>query len=103
MREILRNHDDFKNEKAMILQYLEKKGHKALFLPKFHPELNPIECVWAQAKLYIKAYCKYNMLCLRKNVHLDLDSVTLQNIQNFHCKGRDYVCLFRGSWSWQAT
>ena len=31
MREILRNHDDFKNEKPMILQYLENKGHKALY------------------------------------------------------------------------
>ena len=28
-------------------------------LPKFHPELNPIERVWAQSKTYTKAHYKY--------------------------------------------
>ena len=31
LREVLRNHDDCENEKPMILQYLENKGHKALY------------------------------------------------------------------------
>ena len=29
---------------------IEKAGHKCLFLPKFHCELNPIKMVWDQAK-----------------------------------------------------
>ena len=49
MHEILGSHDDFKNEKSLIERYLgEKKKHIVYFLPKFHPEFNPIERVWAQ-------------------------------------------------------
>ena len=43
MQSILRNHDDFRNEKPRIIHFLEQKGHKAFFLPKFHPEINK-EC-----------------------------------------------------------
>ena len=56
MQTILRNHDDFKNEQLKIIRFLEEKGYRALFLPKVHPELNPIERVWAQAKQYTKAH-----------------------------------------------
>ena len=31
--------------------YLVKRGHIVLFIPKFHCELNPIERVWGQAKV----------------------------------------------------
>ncbi len=47
MREVLGAMDDFKNEKSMIEHTLIRKGHIPIFLPKFHPELNPIDRVWA--------------------------------------------------------
>ena len=91
MKEILAQHDDFKNEKSRVEHFLESKRHTVIFLPKFHPELNPIERVQAQAKRYTKAYCKYNLPSLRKNIPLGLQSVTLENIQNFHRKVRHYM------------
>ena len=68
MRAILKNHPDFWDEKPLVIQYLESKNHKALFLPKFHPEINPIERVWApkQEKCTI-AYCKYSLPSLPFN------------------------------------
>ena len=45
MREILAKHSDFRDEKSMIEQMLIQRGHVPCFLPKFHPELNPIERV----------------------------------------------------------
>ena len=48
MREALSKCSDLKNEKCMIEQLLRTNGHIAVFLPKFHPELNPIDRVWAQ-------------------------------------------------------
>ena len=45
MRETLAEMDDFKNEKSLIKHLLIWKGHIPVFLPKFHPELNPIERV----------------------------------------------------------
>ena len=94
MREILKQHDDFKNEKPRLITELEKESHIALYLPKFHPELNPIERVWAQSKQYTKAHCKYTLPSLRSNVPLGLDSVSLDNIKNFHRKCRQYMFAY---------
>ena len=42
MRQTLGQHSDFRNEKSMIERMLIEKAHIPCFLPKFHPELNPI-------------------------------------------------------------
>lgn len=82
MRDVLSQHPNFKNEKSRVEQFLsEEKHHIVYMLPKFHPELNPIERMWAQAKQYTKAYCKYTWSSLRANVHPALDSVPLESIQ----------------------
>ena len=91
MRATLANHADFKFEKNMIEHCLMEKGHVPCFLPKFHPELNPIERVWAQLKRYTKAHCKLSLPSLRKNIPLAYDSVTLENIQNHFRKIRHYM------------
>ena len=36
----------------MVEILAEAQGHKVLFLPVHHPELNPIELVWATVKHY---------------------------------------------------
>ncbi|PVH68882.1 hypothetical protein DL98DRAFT_627870, partial [Cadophora sp. DSE1049] len=40
---ILANHKDFFEQKSALEEILLARGHKCLFLPKFHCELNPIE------------------------------------------------------------
>lgn len=50
MRRLLSMQPDFASEKPLLQLLIEKAGHKCLFLPKFHCELNPIEMVWGQAK-----------------------------------------------------
>lgn len=45
------------------LEAIEKAGHKALFLPPYSPDLNPIEQKWAQAKaLRRKVKCSIDQL-----------------------------------------
>ena len=75
----------------MIEHCLMEKGHVPCFLPKFHPELNPIKRVWAQLKRFTKAHCKFSLPSLRKNIPLAYDSVTLENIQNHFRKIRHYM------------
>ncbi|KAF8589667.1 hypothetical protein K439DRAFT_1286553, partial [Ramaria rubella] len=41
---------DFSHEKSMLETVIEAAGHKCVFLPKFHCELNPIEPIWGFAK-----------------------------------------------------
>jgi hypothetical protein len=50
MQRVLSLQPDFVNEKPLLQLVIEKAGHKCLFLPKFHCELNPIEMVWGQTK-----------------------------------------------------
>jgi hypothetical protein len=51
------------------------------FLPKFHCELNPIEGVWAQAKVYCQVYTNFTIVRLRQIIDPALDSVSLENLQ----------------------
>lgn len=50
MQRVLSLEKDFREEKPLLQLVIEKAGHKCLFLPKFHCELNPIEMVWGQTK-----------------------------------------------------
>ncbi|PVH67390.1 hypothetical protein DL98DRAFT_643742, partial [Cadophora sp. DSE1049] len=40
---ILANHKNFFRQKSALEELLLSRGHKCIFLPKFHCELNPIE------------------------------------------------------------
>ena len=95
MREVLGSHPDFKFEKSRIERFLlEEKKHIVYLLPKFHLELNPIERVWAQAKRYAKAYCKYNIQSLRKTIVPALESVPLESIRKHFNKVRHYMFAY---------
>ena len=41
-----------RDKKTMAEIFAENAGHRVLFLPVHHPELNPIELVWNTAKGY---------------------------------------------------
>ena len=89
--EKLSEHSNFRDEKSMVEWMLAKKGHIPCFLSMFHPELNPIERVWAQLKCYTKAHCKYSLPSLPKNIPQAYDSVTLENIKNHFREVRNYM------------
>jgi len=40
---ILSNHKDFFKEKSQIKELIIERGYKAIFLPKFHYEINLIK------------------------------------------------------------
>ena len=63
-----------------------------IFLAKFHPELNPIESCWSQAKRYTKAYCNYTLPSLRNNITQSSKSITNENIKK---KVREYMLAYQ--------
>ena len=79
------------NEKNELEYFLHECGHACLFIPKFHCELNPTERCWAQAKRHTRAYCTYNIVGLRRIVCPGLDSVHIENIQNYSRRVRNYM------------
>jgi transposase len=58
-----------------------------LFLPKSHPELNPIERVWAMSKQYTKGYCKYTLSFTEV---YNAIRIGVENIRNFYRKCHNY-------------
>lgn len=44
---------------------LHGTSHRCVFLPKFHPELNPIERVWSKMKSYVRNVADGKILTLR--------------------------------------
>ena len=91
MKEILEKLPNFANEKNNLEYFLHGCGHACLFIPKYHCELNPIERCWSQAKRYTRAYCNYNINGLRRNVVPALDSISVENIQNYFRRARNYM------------
>ena len=66
MKQILKGHDDFKNEKPKVLHFLERTY--LTFLPSFTVNLiPPIE------RVYSKAHCNYSFPSLRKVINPALD------------------------------
>ena len=47
---ILEAQDDFANEVSLLETLIQQSGHRVIFYPKFHCELNYIEHYWAVLK-----------------------------------------------------
>ena len=95
MRLVLGHHADFKFEKTALEHLMQEKGQRAVYLPKFHCELNPIERVWGEAKRYSRAYCDYSFAGLERTVVPALDSVRLDTIRKYFRKCREYMQAYR--------
>lgn len=54
LRRMLEIQPDFVNEPCLLQKVIEEAGDKCHFLPKFHPELNPIEYFWGWCKNYFR-------------------------------------------------
>ena len=91
---ILSQHEDFKNEKNSLETMLTGKGHTAVFLPKFHCELNGIERVWGHSKRLTRAYCNYTISSLRETVPWALNSIPVDTIRNYINKSRSYMYAY---------
>ena len=63
----LQQFDDFKNTVSAVQEVIEAAGHKCIFLPKFHPELNFIERFWGHCKRWLRKHCLYTMKGLWEN------------------------------------
>ena len=87
---VLSFHDDFASEKTMVEHFIVEKSHKCLFLPKFHCELNPIERVWGQAKVYSRAHTNFTLVGLRSIVNPAVDSVSTDLMRKYFRRVLEY-------------
>ena len=80
-RHILATRDGFKYQKPLLQELIEAKGHKIIFYPKFHCELNYIEMYWGVAKRYVRQHCNYTWKGFQENVPKAFDSISLKQMQ----------------------
>jgi hypothetical protein len=70
----LQRQEDFRNQKSGLEEVYEAHNmehgtrHYCIFLPKFHPELNPIERCWSRMKWSIRKYSNGKIAQLRTSM-----------------------------------
>lgn len=83
-RTLLANQRDFREQRGKLEEMITARGHKIIFYPKFHCELNFIERFWASVKFYIREHCTYNIQGLRTNIREAVRSVPVETIFRYH-------------------
>lgn len=63
-------------EQLALERSINGKKHRCIFLPKFHPELNPIERVWGRMKWYVRQYCDH------KTTHAQLKETMIRALES---------------------
>jgi transposase len=82
LRRILFNEPDFAGPTSMLERLVTSRGYGFLLLPKFHPELNPIEQCWGKAKRVYREFPESTGAHQLENfVVKALDSVSLEDIR----------------------
>ena len=94
-RHVLAAQEDFCNQKPLLQEIIEGLGHKVIFYPKFHCELNYIEMYWGAAKRYTRQHCNYTWKGLQETVPKALDSVPLSHIRKYAQKSAKFIECYR--------
>ena len=95
MRRVLGEMDDFKYERTKVEKYVCSRGHRAIFIPKFHCELNPIERCWGSAKHYTREHCDYTFHGLEQTIDRALNNVPVDLIRKYFRKVREIMKAYR--------
>ena len=92
---ILSSEPDFMEQKSLLEEIVEQAGHKIIFYPKYHCELNFIESFWGSAKQYARQNCNYSWTGLNQIVPDALDSVSVNKIRKFARRSYRYMSAYR--------
>jgi hypothetical protein len=95
MRKKLKDMHDFKYEKTKVEKYISGRGHRCIFIPQYHCELNPRERVWGHAKQYTRKDCDYSYPGLERTMGPALNSVPTDLIRKYFRRVREYARAYR--------
>ncbi|KZV69533.1 hypothetical protein PENSPDRAFT_608568 [Peniophora sp. CONT] len=95
-RRILFNEPDFTAVEPILFAHCRARGFRVVLLPKFHPELNPIEQCWGYAKRKYREMPKSSKEAdLHRNVVSALAEVTTERIRNFERRTARFMDAYR--------
>ena len=94
-RHVLGAETDFQAQVSLLEQTIIDAGHRVLFYPKFHCELNAIEYFWGAAKRYSRENWDYSFTSLRTTIPAALQSVPSTTIWRFFQKTERMMEYYR--------
>ena len=100
---MLSNHEDFFHQKSAIESLIEARGHKCIFLPKFHCELNPIEMYWGYGIARYRQVIKTSFDHAKKEVRKALDACTSDTLRRFCNRTARFMDAYRKGLSVKAA
>ena len=68
--------EDFMKQRIWLKEIVEDRGHRLIFFPKYHCELNFIEMVWGYIKRMLRSECTYDFQALLNKI----DTILLDRI-----------------------
>ena len=95
MIKIVEDMRDFKFQKTKADKLILNQGHRTMFIPKFHCELNPTEHLWCCAKQYTCSHCDYSFANLEKVIDTALNAESIELIRKYFRKVREYQRTYR--------
>lgn len=102
-RTVMSRQPDFVAQRGLLEEVITAAGHKIIFYPKFHCELNYIENFWGAAKQYTRKHCNYSWAGLQETVPSAMSSISLTTIRRFACKTQRYMDVYRKNLSGKAA
>ena len=94
-RVILANQPDFLEQMEWLEETIIRAGHRVLFFPAFHCELNYIERVWSYTKVHLRRICSYSFADLEMNLPTTLDTVPVATIRRYYRSCSRCMDLYR--------
>ena len=95
MIKIVEDMRDFNFQQTNVEELILNQDHRAMFIPKFHCELNSIERVWCRAKQDTRSHCDYSFSNLEKIIDTALDTVSVELVRKYFRKVRGYQKAYR--------
>ncbi|KAG2755653.1 hypothetical protein P692DRAFT_20844483 [Suillus brevipes Sb2] len=95
MARLLSQQDDFSCQTLMLEELIRSKGHKCIFLPKFHFELNPIEMYWGWCKYHYREASKLSFAAAKKAAQEILDSYPVEVNWRFINRSYHFMSAYR--------
>lgn len=95
MAAVLREEDDFKEQPTVLQEMAAKRGHRLLYLPKFHAELSAVEPCFRSGKRTVRDKGILSLPQLRSAVLPALHDIPLPFIRAYHEKVRAFLSEYR--------
>jgi hypothetical protein len=103
LAQILSTHKDFFKQKSAIIILIKERGHKYIFIPKFHYKLNRIEIYWGYSKSQYRQVKKTSFDYIKKEVVIILDIYIIDIIQRFVNRLYRFINIYRKGLSVKAA